>query len=43
VAFKTHPFVNTKGKYGMDLQLNIFAYKQWEYCMSIPMIPAVLL
>jgi len=28
VAFKTHPFVNTKGKYGMDLQLNIFAYKQ---------------
>lgn len=28
VAFKNSPFINKNGKYGMDLQLNIFAYKQ---------------
>jgi len=28
VNFKTAPYINQKGKYGMDLQLNIFAYKQ---------------
>jgi FkbM family methyltransferase len=28
VAFKNSPFINKTGKYGMDLQLNIFAYKQ---------------
>lgn len=28
VNFKLKPFINQKGKYGMDLQLNIFAYKQ---------------
>lgn len=28
VAFKLAPYINQKGKYGMDLQLNIFAYKQ---------------
>jgi FkbM family methyltransferase len=27
VAFKQQPFINTKGKYGMDLQLNIFAFR----------------
>lgn len=27
VAFKNRPFINKAGKYGMDLQLNIFAYK----------------
>ncbi len=27
IHFKNTPFVNRKGKYGMDLQLNIFAYK----------------
>lgn len=27
VTFKNRPFLNKTGKYGMDLQLNIFAYK----------------
>jgi FkbM family methyltransferase len=27
IHFKNKPFINKKGKYGMDLQLNIFAYK----------------
>lgn len=27
VNFKNRPFINTRGKYGMDLQLNIFAFK----------------
>lgn len=27
INFKNEPFIHRKGKYGMDLQLNIFAYK----------------
>ena len=30
VNFKQSPFIHKKGKYGMDLQLNIFAYKIWK-------------